>query len=257
MTEEFLRLRGPYDTIFLDVGETLVHLDPPFITTVKRVANQFNVTRVPDNFEQRVHDIWDKNIRSAESVGHSLTTISSRQYWHRQYARIGQLLDVREQEAFGYALYECFSSFDAYAPMPGSVDTLRALNRLGLRVVAASNWEGWLGQLLTQLGLDRFFAVQVVSADIGFEKPNPKFFDCALMLSATDRRRVVHVGDGLVADVQGAASSGIDAIWVSTSDTAGFQGTRISSIAELPDLIRPFVASVPWALPTEQEATWI
>ena len=141
--------------------------------------------------------------------------------------------------------------------MPGSVDTLRALNRLGLRVVAASNWEGWLGQLLTQLGLDRFFAVQVVSADIGFEKPDPKFFDCALMLSATDRRRVVHVGDGLVADVQGAASSGIDAIWVSTSDTAGFQGTRISSIAELPDLIRPFVASVPWALPTEQEATWI
>ena len=157
---------------------------------------------------------------------------------------------MREQEAFGHALYECFSSFDAYAPMPGSVDTLRALNRLGLRVVAASNWEGWLGQLLTQLGLDRFFAVQVVSADIGFEKPDRKFFECALTLAATDRRRVVHIGDG-------AAGAGIDAIWVSSSDTVDFQGPVISSIAELPDLIRPCVGSVPWAFPTEREATWI
>ena len=134
--------------------------------------------------------------------------------------------------------------------MPGAVEALRALNRMGLRVVAASNWEGWLGRLLVVLDLERFFAAQVVSADIGAEKPDALFFERGLAIAQTDRQRVLHVGDGLVPDVRGALGAGNRCRSGSIPDRPEDSPVPvIASIAELPDLIRPHVAPVPWALP--------
>jgi len=120
---------------------------------------------------------------------------------------------------------------------------------MGLRVVAASNWEGWLGRLLALLDLERFFAAQVVSADIGAEKPDRLFFERGLAIAQAERRCVLHVGDSLDADVNGALNAEIDAVWVNPSVPADAPVPVIASIAELPDLIRPHVAPVPWALP--------
>ena len=242
-------LRGPYRTVFVDIGETVVHIDPPFIATVRAIAAEFGVPCPPDDFEHQANRIWRQDVTASRSRGHTITTSASSRYWHAHYARLGDLLGMRDPDDFSHALYQRFSSFEAYAPMPGAVEALRALNRMGLRVVAASNWEGWLGRLLVVLDLERFFAAQVVSADIGAEKPDALFFERGLDIAQTDRRRVLHVGDGLDADVHGALGAGIDAVWVNPARPADSPVPVIASIAELPDLIRPHVAPVPWALP--------
>ena len=242
-------LRGPYDTVFVDIGETVVRIHPPFLETVLAIAAEFGMTRPPDDFERRAKEIWREDVKASRSRGYTLTTSASSRYWHTHYARLGALLGMRDPRDFSRALYQRFSSFEAYAPMPGTVDALRALNRLGLRVVAASNWEGWLGRLLVALELERFFAAQVVSADIGAEKPDALFFERGLDIAQTDRRRVLHVGDGLEPDVHGALGAGIDAVWVNPSRPADSPVPVIATIAELPELIRPHVAPAPWPLP--------
>ena len=235
--------------MFVDIGETVVHIDPPFLETVLSIAAEFGVPRPPDDFEQRAGRIWREDVKASRSRGYTITTSASSRYWHGHYARLGEVLGMRDPREFSRALYQRFSSFEAYAPMPGAVDALRTLNRLGLRVVAASNWEGWLGRLLVVLDLERFFAAQVVSADIGAEKPDALFFERGLAIAQTDRRRVLHVGDGLDADVGGALGAGIDAVWVNPSVPADSPVPVIASIAELPDLVRPYVAPAPWPLP--------
>lgn len=242
-------LSGPYDTAFVDIGETVVHIHPPFLESVLAIAADFGVTNPPDNFERRASAIWRHDVKASRSRGHSITTSASSRYWHTHYARLGEALGISDPHDFSHALYQRFSSFEAYQPMPGAVDALRALNRLGLRVVAASNWEGWLGRLLVVLDLEKFFAAQVVSADIGVEKPDRLFFERGLSIAGTQPNRVVHVGDGLEPDVFGALNAGIDAVWVNPARPADSPVPVIASIAELPDLIRPHVAPPPWPLP--------
>lgn len=248
-TQPSRSLGGPYQTVFVDIGETVVHIHPPFLETVLAIAADFGVTHPPDNFEQRATDIWRRDVTASRSRGHSITTSASSRYWHTHYARLGEALGLPDPHDFSRALYQRFSSFEAYQPMPGAVEALRALNRMGLRVVAASNWEGWLGRLLALLDLERFFAAQVVSADIGAEKPDRLFFERGLAISKTEPHRVLHVGDSLDADVNGALNADIDAVWVNPSVPADAPVPVIASIVELPDLIRPHVAPVPWPLP--------
>ena len=243
------QLHGPYQTVFVDIGETVVHIHPPFLETVLAIAADFGVRRPPDDFEQRATAIWRQDVNASRSRGHTITTSASSRYWHTHYARLGELLGMSDPKDFSHALYQRFSSFQAYAPMPGAVGALRELNRMGLRLVVASNWEGWLGRLLALIDLERFFAAQVVSADIGAEKPDALFFERGLAIAQANRRRVLHVGDGLDADINGALNAGIDAVWVNPTRPANSPVPVIASIAELPDLIRPHVAPVPWALP--------
>ncbi len=242
-------LRGPYDTAFVDIGGTVVHIEPPFFETVLRIAAGFGVPDPPDDFDRRADRVWRQDGEENRSRGCTLTTSASANYWHGQYERLGEVLGINDTESFSHVLYERFSSFEAYQPMPGAVEALRALNRLGLRLVVASNWEGWLGRLLVLLDLERFFAAQVVSADIGAEKPDRLFFERGLDIAQADRRRVLHVGDNLEADIEGALNAGVDAVWINPSVPADSPVPVIATIAELPDLIRSHVAPTPWALP--------
>ncbi|MDE2766713.1 MAG: HAD-IA family hydrolase [Chloroflexota bacterium] len=247
-TQSYRSLCGPYQTVFVDIGGTVVHIEPPFFETVLRIAAEFGVPNPPDDFEQRADRVWRQDGEENRSRGCTLTTSASSNYWQSQYVRLGEVLGIHDTAGFGHVLYERFSSFEAYQPMPGAVDALRALNRLGLRLVVASNWEGWLGRLLALLDLERFFAAQVVSADIGAEKPDRLFFERGLAIAQASRRRVLHVGDNPDADVNGALNAEIDAVWVNPSVPADSPVPVIASIANLPDLIRPHVAPPPWPL---------
>ena len=242
------KLCGPYDTAFVDIGGTVVHIEPPFFEAVLRMAADFGVPNPPDDFELRADRVWRQDGEENRSRGCTLTTSASSSYWQSQYVKLGEVLEIHDTAGFSRVLYERFSSFEAYQPMPGAVGALRALNRLGLRLVVASNWEGWLGRLLALLDLECFFAAQVVSADIGAEKPDRLFFERGLAIAQASRRRVLHVGDNFDADIKGALNAGVDAVWVNPSVPADSPVPVIASVAELPDLIRPHVARPPWPL---------
>ncbi len=79
---------------------------------------------------------------------------------------------------------------------------------------AVSNWVWNLPELLHALDLVRHFDFIAASSRIGFEKPNPRIFEWALEQAKADPGEVIHVGDHLVADIEGARGVGIDGVLI-------------------------------------------
>jgi len=73
-----------------------------------------------------------------------------------------------------------------------------------------------LRKLITDYGFESHFDFQIYSDEVGFSKPNFKIFklveDQININRNLKQREVVHVGDNIIADYNGAKSYGFDAI---------------------------------------------
>lgn len=94
-----------------------------------------------------------------------------------------------------------------------TVPVLRQLNELGWQHVVFSNNIPELETNLGSLGLDGLIETVVCSAAIGYEKPHPEAYRCALRSAGHPATRWM-VGDNFDADVVGAERAGIPAILV-------------------------------------------
>jgi putative hydrolase of the HAD superfamily len=110
--------------------------------------------------------------------------------------------------------------FRAYPDVP---EALAELRRLGCRLVAVSNWDVSLHDVLERLGLARHLAAVATSAEVGAAKPDPAIFARALELAGVEAAAALHAGDSVEADVLGARGAGIAAVLV---DRRGGDGLR-------------------------------
>ncbi len=116
-----------------------------------------------------------------------------------------------------------------------------------VQLVLATNGASDLQRLkLETSGLAAYFDEVLVSGDIGFGKPNPRFFEHALRLANAEPEETLMVGDNLERDIAGAQDFGIKGVWVNRNrkelgETQPF--AVIQNLLELSDLVgdlRPF-----------------
>lgn len=68
-------------------------------------------------------------------------------------------------------------------------------------------------------------------------KPSPEPFEHALQALSASPDATVHVGDSLETDIAGARAAGLDAVWISRSDSQRGEWTyRVDSVGKLLDL---------------------
>ena len=97
-------------------------------------------------------------------------------------------------------------------------DVLPALERLAsrYRLIAVSNGNAELHRV----GLDRFFAGSVSARLHGVAKPDPSIFLAACAAAEAPPHQVLHLGDDLDTDVDGALAAGLHAGWICRPDGA-------------------------------------
>ena len=97
-------------------------------------------------------------------------------------------------------------------------DVLPGLERLAarFRLVAVSNGNAELHRV----GLDRFFAGSVSARLHGVAKPDPSIFRAACVAAGAAPHQVLHLGDDLDTDVDGALAAGLHAGWICRADGA-------------------------------------
>ncbi len=97
--------------------------------------------------------------------------------------------------------------------LPGAEAFLRELRRRGSVLLITNGTPQAQYGRLDALGIRSLFAGIYVSDEIGFAKPDPRFFAHVLASAGVGAGRCLVIGDSLTSDIAGANAAGIPCIW--------------------------------------------
>ncbi|MBU0493134.1 MAG: HAD-IA family hydrolase [Chloroflexi bacterium] len=203
-----------YDTVFLDMGFTLVDIAPSMEAIMARAIHDLTGQDVPlSALEEAMRHVWSGVLDDEPMIWPEPSEEADRLWMQDIDRHILARVGVTQQiDAICDHVYNLFSQADAYRLYDDTRPALAALRARGYRLGIISNWGWHLPAICADLGLDQHFDAVLASARVGFEKPHPSFFHHALAVTNTHPARAVHVGDSLRADVRGAHGAGLDAV---------------------------------------------
>lgn len=231
----FLRVRA----VFFDAGGTLIHPDPPVEEIYAREFSSLTGARFSSaDLSGALTEAWSE-VHAENRDDRYGGVHGEAEFWKMFLNRVRASLDggIVSPEVFA-RLAAHFRDPASWAVFEDVRGTLAALQERGTPMAVVSNWDSNLPALLQALGLARYFRVVSVSAIEGTGKPSPEIFrrTCErLEISAVE---VLHVGDSLADDYDGARAAGLEARLIDREGRhAGFPG-RIGTLADLPGLLR-------------------
>jgi HAD superfamily hydrolase (TIGR01509 family) len=209
--------RSAIDTLFLDVGNTLISMDFDWIAEVLAEGGL---------------QVGPEAVRRAEAAARPETSRRLHAHSEREPTRlfrfrIALMLDELEARTEARADVGREALLDLLNErlrvqrgrrklwslvMPRVPESLERLRASGLRLVVVSNADGTIEEALEEADLRDYFDAIVDSHVVGFEKPDPRIFETALGRAGADPVRTLHVGDLYDADVTGARSAGLHAL---------------------------------------------
>jgi HAD superfamily hydrolase (TIGR01509 family) len=210
------------DTLFLDAGNTLISID---FTIVAHEFAAHGVRAEPS-------EIARAEAAARPALSQWLAAGASQQDQDTHFSFLRNVLDhlpagraltlparSRIAEAASARIYRPGASDELWnVPLPGVASALAELRDAGLRLVVVSNADGTVERGLTRAGLRGLLDVVVDSHLVGFEKPDPRIFAHALVVSGASPDRTLHVGDLYAADVVGARAAGVHALLLDPHD---------------------------------------
>ncbi|KAI9468070.1 MAG: HAD-like domain-containing protein [Benjaminiella poitrasii] len=107
-----------------------------------------------------------------------------------------QELDKNFEQLYN-ALYNRFTTAEAYSIFPDVLSTLKELKKNGFQMGVISNSDERVVKVIENLNLNKYFDFVIASSVIGCEKPNKTIFEQALKLAGDNMRaeNALHVGD--------------------------------------------------------------
>ena len=136
-------------------------------------------------------------------------------YWRRYHTvMLAQLGVETHREMIDRILASQFAA-DSWEPYPDVEPMLSAVRASGdVRIGVVSDWGSNLRGILAELEIDRHLDFVLPSGAVGVAKPDPGFFRLALDAARVEPAEALMVGDSYRADVRGAWSAGMDAVWL-------------------------------------------
>lgn len=149
---------------------------------------------------------------------------------------INQPLDNLEQLVH-FANDACFGEGQQiFRLYDDSLSILDYLKEKEIPIIALSNWDISLHQVVRILGIEEYFVAVIASLVEGVEKPDPALFEVGRKQLNIKTSNILHVGDDPIADVQGARNFGMQALLLDRS-VEEESGSVISSLNSLKSII--------------------
>ncbi len=123
-------------------------------------------------------------------------------------------------------------------PYPGALDLLHALSRrFSIYIVTNGNASSQKTRF-AHSGILSYVQDVFISDEIGFAKPDKRFFDAALSrIPGAQPENCIVVGDSLSADMHGAANAGIRSVWYNPDRKANVRSVPVTFEADSYDEI--------------------
>ena len=192
-----------YKAIFIDIDDTLLDYVP--------CCREAYDTAMPDHPEhfQLFFDIAGRLFSEAKHGKHTIAEVMDL-YPKEFMASIGY--PQESVEPFTRAFRAAWGK--THTLVPEAKEMLDALKDKGYRLFAASNSFAHLQRSrLEQAGIQHYFEDTYISMDIGYDKPDVRFFEEALRRSGLQPREVLMIGDSMTTDILGAQAAGIEALF--------------------------------------------
>lgn len=127
----------------------------------------------------------------------------------------------------------------------GAKEMLRELKKDYKIVVLSNGFREVQTNKIKSAGLMEYFDLIVLSEDAGVNKPHKGIFDYAFLLSGARPSESVMVGDSWAADIEGALTAGIPAVWYNPDGEKAKRGSEflkpvyeVKELGEVPPLLR-------------------
>lgn len=200
------------EVLFLDVGDTLIRAHPSWAGVYRQGLLEAGIDLAEKDLERallqetQAGGWWLDETPFEPTEANSFATVMA--FDAAVLARLGH--PDLGQDAFRL-IEDAFARRSAWYVYPDVLPALDALNRAGIRLCVISNFVWGAPELIHDLELAAHFEALVISARVGFQKPNPGIFRHAVAQMRIQPERAMHVGDSYRADVIGARRVGIRA----------------------------------------------
>lgn len=233
--------------VTLDATGTLIR-SPGLGALYREVFRRHGLAVAADagEVERVVRQVWQELACRTDGSTDRFTAHpeGARGWWRRFAERVAEHLGVAPLTPFAAAeLYDAFARPDAWELYPDALPALARLRERGLALAVVANWDDRLPRVLAGLGLAPLLGAVVHSAEVGYEKPDPRPFLAALARLEVPPEAAAHVGDRRREDAEGAAAVGMAAVLLDRAAERSHPvepaTAVIRSLAELPRVLPP------------------
>jgi putative hydrolase of the HAD superfamily len=220
------QLLNGIEWILFDAVGTLIYPDPPVADAYQAAGQRFGSRLSVEEIRRRFQAALANN----PTCGEPTNEAKERDRWRRIVRSV--LDDVEEgcEELFE-SLWQHFAQPQHWRAFDDVV-ALSHLRASGYRIALASNFDNRLIRIAAAHPPLAICEAIFVSSNVGFTKPDQRFFRAIENQLGIEPRRIALVGDDAISDVKGATEAGWKAIRLCRDREISFPGT-IHSLAEL------------------------
>lgn len=220
--------------ILFDAVGTLLYPEPEVARAYARIGRQFGSQLDEAEIARRFSPAVRRAAELRRSTLPDPGATDEQQEWER-WRTIVTTVFAEDPHAGGglfFALWEHFARSEHWALYDDVPETVAAFAAAGYRLGIASNFDGRLPPICRAHRPLRAIESVFVSSQLGFMKPDPRFFTAAAAALELPPEEILLVGDDWEQDYRGAKAAGWQAIHLDRSGGAS-SGDRIVSLSEL------------------------
>lgn len=226
-----MNLTGVRYVLFDAVG-TLIEARPRVTDVYASIGAHYGSKLTPAEIQPR----FAAALASSAMQRDALNEAGERRRWQQIVAAV--LDDAKDPDgAMFEALWQHFAEPAHWALFDDANDSWQAVIRSGRRPGIASNFDARLRWICAGHSLLAGCTTLLLSSEIGFAKPDPRFFAAAAKSLSARPEEILLIGDDLASDYQGALAAGWHAVLL---DRGGRHNVphSIASLRELDGLLR-------------------
>ena len=200
--------------VFFDLYGTLAGFDPPREDIQMRAAAKFGFVLTKDGIDSGYH-VADQFLtrQNSKKPVRTLNTDERRAFFSKYEQLVlegaGHSVDLDVAEK---VWLEVSTQQYRLTLFPDVINGLGRLRERGLIVAVISNMNQTSELLCEDMKLTGHVDFAVTSGETGFEKPDSRIFEVALLKAGVLAEEAVFIGDQLDSDIQGAQNAGMHPI---------------------------------------------
>jgi putative hydrolase of the HAD superfamily len=218
--------------IVFDAVGTLIRPDPPVAESYWRAGRRFGSRLSGDEIERRFRSAFARREADDRRMGWHASEPDERLRWQRIVAEVFDDVPADRQSDLFAALWDHFAQPGHWRLFEDVAPTLAGLAESGRTLAIASNFDARL--IAIHRGHPPLAACRriFISSQIGFRKPDRRFFDAVAASLALPAAHILLIGDDPHNDHRAAQSAGWRSLLLDRHGNHGESGT-IASLSEI------------------------